>query len=301
VHDDVTGRWRRAGDRLVREFEPRLENLAAFGSALPEAAVDAIAAAGLVAADIKHAAFAGPDPRAPMTAVTGAGLARETLVKPLISELGDAGAAAPGLALARTLETAAAGDHVLVGGAGDGAEAAVLTRGPATIGEPLTAALRERRELPSYVAYLAARDLLVSETGEGDVDVSPVAYHRRRRSILARYGGRCGECGVVQFPPADSCVACSARGTLESHRLSDRGTLYTYTVDHLIAGGYDERGVPRCVIDLDGGGRFYASMTEWDPDQLAVGMPVELAFRVRGRGGGFINYGWKCRPAVAAR
>lgn len=299
VSEDVTGRWRTARDRLVREFEPRLENVAAFDNALPRACADALAATGLTSADISHVAFAGPDPRAPLTAAKSAGFAREAVVAPLISELGDAGAAGPGLALARALEAAKPGERIVMGAAGDGAEVAVLTRGDGAFGKPLSETLSERHELPSYVAYLAARDLLASDTGDGDVDVSPVAYYRRRDAILARSGGRCSSCETVQFPRADNCVECAARGTVEHYQLSDRGTLYTFTVDHLIAGRYDQRGIPRCVIDLDGGGRFYTSMTDWEPDQLKVGIPVELAFRVRGRGGGFINYGWKCRPVAA--
>ena len=146
----------------------------------------------------------------------------------------------------------------------------MLTRGPAPAGEPLAAALARRRELRSYEEYLSARGLLAADGG-GDVDVSPVAYWRNRRAILGRYGARCRECGTVQFPPTRTCTECGRLDSVEDHRLSDRGTLYTFTVDHLVAGRYVEHGVPRCV--------------------------VELAFRRRGGGGPFHNYGWKCRPA----
>ena len=296
THDDVTARWRQGSDRIVRQFEPRLETVAAYGASLPGACTRALEAAGVDPGELAHAALAGPDARSPAAAARAAGIGPEAVVTAPLDELGDAGAAAPGLALVRALERATAGDRMLAGGAGDGAEVVVLTRGRARLGEPLQAALGRRRELRSYEAYLSARRLLLDDDGAGDLAVSPVAYWRRRRAILGRYGGRCRSCETVQFPPAATCVSCAARDTLEPHRLQDSGTVYAHTTDHLIGGGYDQEGVARCVLELDGGGRFYTSMTDCDPRQVHIGMAVALTFRSRGGGGGFHNYGWKCRP-----
>ncbi|MBF8264713.1 MAG: hypothetical protein HW384_577, partial [Dehalococcoidia bacterium] len=48
--------------------------------------------------------------------------------------------------------------------------------------------------------------------------------------------------------------------------------------------------------DMDGGGRIYCLMTDNDPNQVKVEMPLEMTFRRLYEGAGFHNYFWKCRP-----
>ena len=92
---------------------------------------------------------------------------------------------------------------------------------------------------------------------------------------------------------------CQAKDNFESIRLSDKkGDLFTYSIDERAR----EIILPlvRCVIDLDGGGRYYAPMTDRDPDKIDVRMRMELTFRLLfdgiKEGSGFRNYVWKCRP-----
>ena len=51
------------------------------------------------------------------------------------------------------------------------------------------------------------------------------------------------------------------------------------------------------AADLEGGGRFYAQLTDADPDTIAIDMRVELTFRRLHEGEGYVNYFWKFRPA----
>jgi uncharacterized OB-fold protein len=50
------------------------------------------------------------------------------------------------------------------------------------------------------------------------------------------------------------------------------------------------------VVDFDGGGRYRCEMTDVDPDRLAIGTRVEMAFRVLSTAKGVHNYFWKARP-----
>ena len=50
--------------------------------------------------------------------------------------------------------------------------------------------------------------------------------------------------------------------------------------------------------DLDGGGRFYGQLVDCAPDEVSVGMEVELCFRRLHAGDGFHNYFWKMRPVL---
>lgn len=297
AHDDLTGRWRGEADRIPREFEPRLEIARGYGRQLPNTCRRALKEWGLAGGDIIRAVMHGPDVRTSLRAAAAAGLDRRTVVPTLLDDVGDTGAAAPLLGLVKAFEETSAGDRILAAAYGDGVDTALLTRADRSLGGTLARALAVAKEVPSYESYMAARRLVARAGGGDDLEVSPVAYWRNRNAILRRHGGRCGACGTVQFPSAPACTECGRRGTLEPARLTDRGTLFTFTHDHLVRGRYVERPLTRCVIDLDGGGRLYTTMTDCEPEEVAVGMPVELAFRSRGFSGGFENYGWKCRPA----
>jgi uncharacterized OB-fold protein len=77
-----------------------------------------------------------------------------------------------------------------------------------------------------------------------------------------------------------------------------KGEIFTYTLDHLVGGNYYDTPVPRCVIDLESGGRVLCDMTEIEKpeENVEIGMPVELTFRLQHEGADFHNYYWKCRP-----
>ena len=78
-------------------------------------------------------------------------------------------------------------------------------------------------------------------------------------------------------------------------RLSDKkGTLFTFSMDQR-AMVVDLPNVA-CVVDLEGGGRFHGQMTDRDPDQIKVGMPMEFTFRKINDAMGIHNYYWKARP-----
>jgi uncharacterized OB-fold protein len=80
-------------------------------------------------------------------------------------------------------------------------------------------------------------------------------------------------------------------------RLSDKkGKVFTYSLDNL-AGGVDPPTVQTIVESEEGGARIYCLMTDCNPKEVNVGLPVEMTFRRFHREGGFYNYFWKCRPS----
>lgn len=295
VHDDLTARWRSALDQVVREFEPRLEIGPGNLQVLAEACQQALDAAGITPAMVAALVLGGLAERAGLVAMDRIGVPRDATVPSLADQVGDTGAAAPLLALVAALERTQEGDPLLVAAWADGADAAVMTRG-AGICAVVETALARRRPIASYETYATARGLVATHDHDHDLEVSPVAYWRRRKAILGRYGMVCRSCGTVQYPPAPTCTGCGSSASLEPRRLADRGEIYTFTNDHLVGGRYVEAGVPRCVVELDGGGRYYTTMTDCDPAAIRIGMRVELTLRSRGTGGGFSNYGWKCLP-----
>ena len=89
---------------------------------------------------------------------------------------------------------------------------------------------------------------------------------------------RCRACGAVQQRPRALCVSCF--GEIEHFVASGRGTLHTFTVTHQNqAPGFREE-VPYvlAVVELDEGVRLMTNIVGCAPDQVSIGMPVEVVF-----------------------
>ena len=74
-----------------------------------------------------------------------------------------------------------------------------------------------------------------------------------------------------------------------------RGTVATYTVDHLAYS--PSPPVVQAVVDVSGGGRFTCEVADAEPEQIRVGSPVEFSFRRLFTAGNVHNYFWKARVA----
>jgi hydroxymethylglutaryl-CoA synthase len=294
VTDEISVRWRRAEQQIVREFEPRLEAHAAYRDAVPSACSSALDAAGLGASEVAWLGIASPEARAGAMAQRKAGLDGAKAVNTLTGTIGYTGAPAALLTLAQVVEESEPAQALIVAAAGDGAGAVVLRRGTAGRNGALRHALARRRELTSYTQHLADRGLIARGPSEG-LEVSPVAYWRVRDAVLRRRGARCGRCGVLEYPAGTACSNCGAVEGRTPERLGETGTVFTFTHDHLIGGRYSERPITRCVVEFEGGARLYTSLSDAEPGDVAVGIPVEMVLRRRG-GLGFANYGWRARP-----
>ena len=101
----------------------------------------------------------------------------------------------------------------------------------------------------------------------------------------ALLGSRCNHCGIVSFPVAQSCMACSGQD-VSAEELPGRGTLWTWTVQQFMpkspynSGETPETFKPYGVgyLELPGGVRVEGRLTENDPEKLHVGMEMEVVF-----------------------
>ena len=120
---------------------------------------------------------------------------------------------------------------------------------------------------------------------------------RHRRERYQFIGGRCCECGAVHFPLRRVCPECGSADT-EERRFCGRGEVYSYSVVYKAPAGF-EGYVPYVValIKLEEGPLVTAQLTEVEPEDVSVGMPVECVVRKwRERGtDGLITYGYKFR------
>ena len=123
-------------------------------------------------------------------------------------------------------------------------------------------------------------------------------YWRLRNQRYRLEGTVCLSCGAKHFPPRGICSDCQS-DALEPYRFSGIGKVYSYTVVHQAPDIFDKQ-VPYVValVDLEEGVRLTAQLTDMDPDEVFIGMEVELVVRKIYEDGknGPIQYGYKFRP-----
>lgn len=297
VSEEFTYVWRTDRSRTLEVAGGRFSNTYGYGRDLGEAIRTLLARRGLAPSAVHRLALYSPDPRASSDLAKSLGFdpARQ-LVAPLAPEVGCTGNAEALLLLARALDEASPGEWILAGSYGEGADALLfrttelIERRRAPI--PVARWLAAQVPLSSYQKYLKFRRLI--DVDEVSDVVTNVLEHQELRQDVRLYGSRCQACGTVQYPMAHVCIACGARERMEEARLARRGTVFTYTVDHLIASL--EHPLPMAVIDVEGGGRLYLQVA--DSDRIEIGAPVALTYRRLHAGGGNYNYYWKARAPV---
>jgi uncharacterized protein len=95
---------------------------------------------------------------------------------------------------------------------------------------------------------------------------------------------RCEHCDAVIWYPRAFCPAC---GSLEVtwFDASGRGSVYSFTIVRRAAPPYDA-SAPFVVayVELEEGPRVLTNIVECEPDDVEVGMPVEVEFHDTGEG-----------------
>jgi uncharacterized OB-fold protein len=89
---------------------------------------------------------------------------------------------------------------------------------------------------------------------------------------------KCSSCSYLIHPPAPICPQCHSREA-EPSVVSGRGTLHSFTVNHQAWDGIGDVYVIGLVtIDEQDDVRLTTNMVDIDPDDVRIGMPVEVVF-----------------------
>ncbi len=111
---------------------------------------------------------------------------------------------------------------------------------------------------------------------------------------------KCEKCGHVDFPPRARCLKCGS-DALIPYTLPDRGKLMSFTIVRSAPKGF-EKMTPYVlgVVELIDSTSITVQITDVDPSDVAIGMPLESVFRKVCEDGdsGIIEYAIKFRPAV---
>ncbi len=90
---------------------------------------------------------------------------------------------------------------------------------------------------------------------------------------------RCVQCGVFRHPPRPMCRHC---GSMEQEwaAVSGRGSVFSYIVTHQPIHPALVDRVPHAVVlvELEEGVRMTSNVVDCAPDEVAIGMPVEVTF-----------------------
>ncbi|MFN8534258.1 MAG: OB-fold domain-containing protein [Dehalococcoidia bacterium] len=298
ISEEFTDTWRTERKSMSQRGDAAFVSAYGYQRIMRDAIKGALDRFGVAAGEVARAAIYAPDRRTYAGVLGGLGLAQGSYPEdPLLSQVGDVGAASPLLLLAWALEEAQPGDRVLVASYGSGNSDIVLLQATGAVERVqqlrgVSAEVAQRRPMENYERFLTFRNVIEQDP------LSPYSslamLWKEQKQDLRLLGTRCTVCGDIAFPRQRICRNCRSKDQSEDFSLGRRGTIYTFTRDHLFPN--PDPPTAMVVADLDGGGRFYGQMTDGPASLATIGLTVEMTFRRLHEGGGYYNYFWKLRP-----
>jgi 3-hydroxy-3-methylglutaryl CoA synthase len=309
---DFIDHFRGATERFDYQWEERWIRDEGLTGIVPPVIARVLAKAGLEAAEVNHFILSSTIGRAVDGVARQSGIRAEAVCPDLAGVLGETGTAHPLVMLIHALETRVQpGEYVLVASFGQGCDAILLRATehlPAWLAGPgqgagIVAALANREPESNYQKFLAFNDLVTLEKGmraeKDDYKTALTVTYRKRDMLTGLIGGRCTQCGTLQFPRTDVCVnpQCQAHGTQAPHPFREEpASILTWSADYLTytADPPSHYG----MITFANGGRFMTDFTDVKVGDIEVGMAVRMAFRIKSVDSlrGFVRYFWKAVP-----
>ena len=309
---DFLGHFRASGEEFDYDWEERWIRDEGLAKIVPTAIANVLKKTSVEASQITHFVLPSTISRGPRLVARSAGLSPDSIVDNLAGVLGETGVAHPLFMALNALETRVKpGDYVLVAAFGSGCEAVLLRATDAISGyrspRSVADALQARQSEENYFKYLCFNQLVETEEGKrgeaAEFQTSLSAAYRNRDMLLGLVGGRCTQCGTVQFPRARVCVnpQCRATDTQEPYSFRDEpAKVSSWSADYL---AYTPNPPSHYgMIDFENGGRLMTDFADVEVGEIDVGMSVEMRFRIKSMDHprGLPRYFWKAVPARTA-
>ncbi len=252
---------------------------------------------------------AAPEPDGRFASQALKGLVDPTRIGGGVVELsGDTGCVSSLLALAEIVHGARKGSRLGLVTYGGGSSVVLSLRVVSRLSGTLSplGSLRANRSYLDYATYARYRTFLAGRDPAAEVSqgayVSLPAY---LNSAAARYrltASRCAACNRLDFPPRLVCLDCGGYDLVQEV-LSGKGEVYARTV---IAKGSSPTEFQEqqdligpyavALVQLQEGPRILTQLTDVDPADVEIGMPVDAVLRRIYRQEGVVRYGYKFRP-----
>ena len=309
---DFLDHFRGTGQEFDYDWEERWIRDEGLAKIVPAAISQLLTQTGVAAEEISHFVMPSTIGRAAQLVTRHAGLLKDTVVDNLAGQLGETGTAHPLIMALHAVETRVKpGDYLLVASFANGCEA-LLFKATEAISEyqspqSVGAALAARQPEENYFKYLAFNDLIRIDHGKrgeaAEYQTSLSTAYRKRDMLLGLVGGRCTQCGTLQFPRMRVCVnpQCRATDTQEPYSFRDEpAKISSWSADYLAFTPNPPSHYG--MIDFENGGRLMTDFTDVEVGEIDVGMQVEMRFRIKSldRPRGLPRYFWKAVPVRAA-
>jgi 3-hydroxy-3-methylglutaryl CoA synthase len=311
ISDELAATWRNESDTFIRAWEDRMVMDESYSKVMPEVLSGVMNKCGLSPKDFAKVVFDPPgDVRrhGRVAAELGFGPAQLTDPSGIFMNVGLLGSAMPLMMLVSALEQAEPGEKILFAGYGNGADAFVLqvTNAIKKLGERRGFAkhLASKHMMEHYNDYLRWRELVpLDQARRPDRGyISVAAVWRQRKDLLGLWGIKCRRCKTPQYDnggitttPIRVCAVCGAVDDFDDYDFSRKqATVFSYTHDQLAPAADSPSSV--VLIDFEDGGRMLFDLTDRNPDEVKVGLKVEMTFRKVYFDKRIINYYWKARP-----
>ena len=304
---DFVDHYRGQDEAFDYVWEERWIRDEGYNKIVPAAVNAALANAGIEAGDVNHFIFPAAAGRVAAGLAKKLGIPDAAVRDNLQGTVGEAGSAHAIVMLVHALEEAKRGDIILVASFGQGCDAllfgvtdAVNDAKPAA---GISGSITRRREEENYNRFLGINNLVNMEQGlraEVDKQTGMTTLFRNKEMILSLVGGKCSECGTLQYPKSNVCANpnCGAVGTQEDQPFADMpAKLNSFTADSLTFS--PDPPAYYGMVQFEDGGRGMLDLTDVDPNsELEVGQPLRMVFRIKefDTKRGFRRYFWKATP-----
>jgi len=308
VNNELLDVWRSDQDLFVRSGEDRFIMQEGYGRIVREAVSGALNRFELKTDDFTRLALNAPNARQLAGIARNLGFDPKMQIRDRLSmEVGDTGTAMSIMSLVAALEESNAGERILLAGYGNGCDvfSVKVTEdiGKLSEGRGIKGHIMDKQMLSQYSKYLRWRELVdVQPPPRPPKELrqpTPAAQWRENERELRLSGSKCNNCGTPQYPLQRVCMICNTKDDFEYYSFSDKkAKVSSFSHDYVME--TPDPPVTLTVVDFYGGGRVICDMTDRDPDDVKVGMPVEMTFRWLYYVGGIHNYWWKCKPKRTA-
>jgi len=310
--DEFCGMWRSHEDVFIRMWEDRMVHDEGYSKIMEEAINLALKQSGISIERFNKVVYDAPsDIRRHGMLARKLGVTKDQLQDPFFDQIGHTGTAMASMLLVAALEEAGPGELILFASYSNGADVFILRTTDKILQVKnkgtFTRQLNIKRKIHNYPTYLKWRNIVQMEKARRP-DLPPTSIsnlHRNAKILLSLYGVKCKVCGTPQYSqagllssyvmPQRICIECGSKDQFEDYPFYDkRGIVYSYTQDRLAVS--PDPPLTVAIVDFEGGGRAAFEMTDRDPKEIYVGMPVELTFRKLFYERGIHNYYWKAKP-----
>lgn len=303
ISNELIDIWRADEDKFVRVWEDRFSQTQGYLEVVPEAVRGLLSKCNRTPADFSKFIAYAPNPRRATELARKLGFDPKAQLQDLLYDvMGNTGAAYPLMLLVTALETAKAGDRLLLASYGNGSSAFALqvtetlekTKGNR---RGIKVHLASKRLISDYTTYLSWRKLMpkvmvIDKLYYWTYPSAPPIYRERNR-IYPLHGSKCKSCGAIEYPPQRVCAKCRAKDNFEEVRLSDKkGVLHSFSKEFA-------SGQLIGLVNFEGGGRIWCNIVDTTYEELEIGMPVEMSFREVVYDLGIHDYFWKAIPLRA--